>query len=364
MSKNKILILTSDYRIIGGVSVFYNLLELHKYRELDYFYVNSLVKQSPFKKVIRLFINYLHYSYLLINKRYTAIHINPSFDRNSFFRDAIFILIAKVMRKKIIILFHGWEDKFENSVRNNKFNYLLFKKAYNHCHYYMVLGQIFKDKLINLGIKKDCKFDIITTVADSSHIKELDLDKKFAAYDKQINILFLSRIERAKGIYLALDTIKKINELNPTTDIQFIVAGDGLDLKKAKDYVIVNEISSVNFTGFVLDEARKNLLIDSHIMLFPTYYGEGLPLVILEGMLYAMPIISRINAAIPDVVEHGVNGFLDESLEPEIFAQYVHQLINDKSLYMNISKTNHKKASEQYTTEKVRERILSIYDDL
>ena len=64
------------------------------------------------------------------------------------------------------------------------------------------------------------------------------------------------------------------------------------------------EIDNIEFLGHVNAETKKKALFQSHIMIFPTF-TEGLPNVILEGMLYGMPIISRATGGIPEVVRQG-----------------------------------------------------------
>src|SRR5690606_6702676 len=110
-----------------------------------------------------------------------------------------------------------------------------------------------------------------------------------------------------------------LNEF-PDKKLKFIVAGDGEDLPKVKQYVIEKNIPSVIFTGYVLNDKKKEVLLKSHLLLFPTFYKEGLPNTVLEGLMYGMPVISRYNAGIPDVVQHEVNGFLTDSKEASVFA--------------------------------------------
>jgi glycosyltransferase involved in cell wall biosynthesis len=106
---------------------------------------------------------------------------------------------------------------------------------------------------------------------------------------------------------------------------------------------------------------KKNVLVSSHIMLFPTYYGEGLPVCILEAMLYGMPIISRVNAGIGDVVQQNVNGYITESVEPEVFTEYLVKIALNKDLYNKMAKNNHSEALEKYTAPIIREKVLNIY---
>jgi spore coat protein SA len=80
-------------------------------------------------------------------------------------------------------------------------------------------------------------------------------------------------------------------------------------------------------------------------------------------MLYGMPIVSRVVAGIPDVVEQGKNGYLTESLDSDIFADYCCQIINNKPVYETMAKDNRYKAEKLFVTEVVRNRLLDIYRD-
>jgi glycosyltransferase involved in cell wall biosynthesis len=143
-----------------------------------------------------------------------------------------------------------------------------------------------------------------------------------------------------------------------------IVAGSGDQLDEAKLYAGRKGYSDIEFAGEVSGAAKARLLEACHVMVFPTYYGEGLPNCILEGMLYGMPIVSRVNGAIPEVVKHDVNGFLTENTDSSSFARYMFRLVRNAQLYRTMAITNHRVAQDAFATEKVRERLLGIYREM
>jgi glycosyltransferase involved in cell wall biosynthesis len=357
----KILILVPDLNLPGGVTNYYNTLQLEKSGNISYFTVNKLKSQSGVATVFRLISNYCKFFYTLIKNGYQLIHVNPSLDKRSFYRDLVFIFIARMLNRKTLVFFRGWLDSYEEEIKKSRFKSFLFRISYAKAAKYIVLSNIFKDKLIRLGVPSGTDFFIETTVADSSYLSELDLGKKLSSFKQKINFLFLARIEKEKGVYIAIEAYKDFFEKHPGISSCLIIAGDGPELQAVKKYVEVNKVPNIKFTGYVRGEMKKDLLLSSHIMLFPTYYGEGLPNSILEGMLYGMPVISRSIAGIPDVVTNGVNGFLSESLQPTVFAGFLSVLANNSELYGNIAAKNHEKAVDKFTAERVRERILAIY---
>lgn len=351
MKKNKILVNTTDLSRGGGVSQYLNNLNLDSFPGIEYYniQVNSTNR-------ISFLIGHLkrYFGFIKKLKGLELVHINPSLDIKSFYRDMVYVLLAKIFQKKIVITMHGWEDKFEEKIKRSKWLGFLFKISFGNVSNYIVLGQIFKSKLIGLGVERNANFFIETTVVpDLEDNKLLKKKLKFP-----IKFLFMSRIEIEKGIYIAIDTF---NALSKKVECEFFIAGIGPELEKAKAYVKSNNIKGVTFTGFLSGNLKSNILSESHIFLFPTYYGEGLPTAILEAMLYGMPIISRYNAAIPEIVENGVNGFLTDSLDYNVFTSLSDELIKTPSSYSKISKRNQEIAREKFVASKVRERILRIY---
>lgn len=56
---------------------------------------------------------------------------------------------------------------------------------------------------------------------------------------------------------------------------------------------------------------------------------EGLPNAILESMLFAKPVVATEVGGVPELIDHGVEGYLVKSGDPEGFADRVVDLIRD-----------------------------------
>lgn len=363
MSLKKIpntLILVPDLNIPGGVANYYRTLKLDDNNNIAYFTITRAKPQSILASVFRLLERYILFSIKLVKYKYRVVVINPSLDEGrSFHRDMIFILITHLFNCKSIVFFRGWFDPYEQRIKKSRLKSFLFQISYAKVNEYIVLGNIFKRKLIDLGVPSNCNFFTETTVADSSYLEEFNIERKFFSYRKEVIFVFLSRIEKEKGIYIAINAFKKFQSAHPQRKCSLIIAGDGRDLAEVKLFIKTEAISNIIFTGNVSLETKKKVLFESHIMILPSF-TEGLPNVILEGMLYGMPIIARAVGGIPEIVEQGVNGYLTESYDANIFETFLANLANDINLYKSISERNHQTAVEKFSSEKVKERILNI----
>lgn len=355
----RILILVPDFRTRGGVVNYYRTLRLSDEPNIDYLFVNRHGTRSIVSK--SFFALFIYLDFVRAAMRADLIHVNPSLDRNSFYRDMVFIVLAKILRKDVLIFFRGWEEPFEESVRTDGFKSFLFRHSYAKADRFLVLGETFKRKLIALGVDPAKPIHVETTVADSSHIESFDLSRKLASFASHCRFLFMSRVLREKGVYIALDAFAECKATLPDQEMTLVIAGSGEELAAAKAYARDKRYSGVEFAGDVSGADKARLLETCHVMIFPTYYKEGLPNAILEGMLYGMPIISRPVAAIPEVVTDGVNGYLTDSMDSSTFAKYMLELLREPDVYRRMAVANQRTAGDAFTSDKVKERLFAVY---
>jgi glycosyltransferase involved in cell wall biosynthesis len=343
----------------GGVSNYYSTLKLDNEPGITYFHYDTDSKSKVFKTCNALL------KYILFKLKapfYQTIHLNPSFNTTSFYRDLMFILVALFWRKEIIIFYRGWNDIFEQNVLTCRFKRWLFKISFAKAHKTIVLGTLFKDKLIHLGLSKRSKVFIESTVADNSSFDQHNFESKLTTFkNKEITLLFLSRIVEQKGVYILADTFKLLLEKHPEFSFNLIIAGDGPELENLKSYVKKKRIKRIQFCGYVKTEEKSQLLLKSHIMFFPTNHGEGLPNCLLEGMLFGLGIVSRPVGGIADWIEHKKNGYIINSLSASDFENEISKLIQNPNAFEEMSKLNTKKAKETFTVEKVKQRLFNIY---
>jgi len=113
-------------------------------------------------------------------------------------------------------------------------------------------------------------------------------------------ILYLGRIDhQQKGVDLLLEAFQKISG---KTNVNLVIAGDGMDLEKTKSEVRrLNLESRVIFTGKVGMEKKKELLSKCRFVAVPSRY-ETFCMVALEAFASAKPVVA-FNIPFLDVVK-------------------------------------------------------------
>ena len=133
----------------------------------------------------------------------------------------------------------------------------------------------------------------------------------------RFNILFLARIEKAKGIYEALDAYALLKSSHPSASLT--IAGDGWDLGGAKRYADSRMLADVFFLGHVEGSAKFASFRSADAYLFPSY-TEGLPISVLEAMAYGLPVVTCAVGGLCDFFEDNRMGFITQSHDPQVLA--------------------------------------------
>lgn len=296
------------------------------------------------------FLDYIKFCVTLIKFKPDLVHLNPSLDKNSVVREAAFIILSKLFRRKVLVFWHGWDGSYEKKL--NEGHAKLFKLIFNQADAFCVLAKRFKIQLEEWGFDKPIFLE--TTKVDDSLLMGFDINNK---HHNRV-VLFLARIEKNKGIYVAIDSI------SGNDDLQLLVAGTGTELEKVKQYVDDNDIKNVEFLGYVSGERKIEAFNRCSVYILPTTHGEGMPTSVLEAMALGLPIISRPVGGIMDFFENGKMGYLTESVDPEEFRNLIEKLIYDREKAMEISRYNHQYAKKRFLASRVAKRLESIYEEI
>ena len=344
----RILINVPDLKLPGGVVALFNILKMDQY----YPNISLFVIHNKLFSFLRIPYKYFSFSLNLFHT--DVVHLNPSLDRKSFLRDSVFAWISILSSKKLIVYWHGWDEDFEKEIKSSKFLNYIAKHTFLRAQATIVLGKLFESKLRSFGYQN--KVYIETNTAESKHFGEMK--PKTIEPDQTVRLLFLSRLEIGKGIYIAIETLKLLNQ--QITRFKVVVAGSGSEEKNIKELALKNK--DIEWVGNVIEESKHRLLDSSHLMFLPSF-SEGLPLTLLEGMMYGMPVVSRPVGGIPDIVKNGENGFLITSLSPKENASKILEIVESPGLYETMSINNINK-SKLFEPQIVRKRIYSYYEEV
>ena len=359
----KILILVPGSKARGGIASYYQSLKAYFPDNILYLQRGSRnwpKRNNIILEFIRAAIDLFKFVYILLKENIDLVQTNTSFSSNAVFRDGLYLLISKLINKKVVVFFHGWDYNFVNKL--NRFYKKLFKLLFFNSDAIIDLTKDNKSNLIEWGYTKNIYLET-TAVADNfmnAANYEIIQNKYNSPIDK-INLLFLARLDKEKGLYEAINVFNLLNKSDRR--FKLIIAGDGNEFDNAREYVLVNKIDGIEFLGYVDGEVKLKTYQNSHIYLFPSY-SEGMPTSVLEAMACGLPILTTRVGGLVDFFQEGNNGyFIDRNNLLDIKERII-SLSNDERHLGEISKYNYNYARQNFSAKKVASRIISIFEEI
>lgn len=145
----------------------------------------------------------------------------------------------------------------------------------------------------------------------------------------------MGRLAGVKNYPMMINAFKKVVSVH--SNIHLSIAGSGPLNNELRKLVQDLDLEKyISFLGNVEDVPQ--LLKNSNVLLLSSF-SEACPMVVIEAMAAGLPIIATKVGGVPELVSD--NGLLVESGDVEGFASSMVRLIEDKTLFRNMSKKSH-----------------------
>ena len=182
--------------------------------------------------------------------------------------------------------------------------------------------------------------------------------KRFS--DDKINILFLGRIEKRKGLIYLLKAFEIL--IKEFSNLRLIIVGDG-DLKKeCEKWTENHNLKQVHFEGEKTGKQISSYFTSSDIFVSPAIFGESFGLVLLEAMACAKPVVGFANQGYKEFLRKGEGAkFLVKPEDYTALAEKIALLIKDKNLRKKMGQWG-KDEAKKYSWSKIADRVLDFYE--
>jgi glycosyltransferase involved in cell wall biosynthesis len=355
----KVLLCVPELGKRGGVANYYRAVNEHFSMDVQYFTRGSRGgSQTRLGGLSRLVADYAHFLRTLRrDPEIGIVHLNTSFGPKGIFRDSVFLLLAKLQRKKVLVFLRGWDEKFEREATRPTVRLAL--RSFFLADRMLVLAERFRDRLQHWGYRGEIGTE--STVVDQVLMEAATTAarERPAPPGAGCTILFLARLERDKGVYTAVDTHAALLRRYP--DLRLLIAGDGSEWENLARYVEERQIRNVEFLGYVRGKEKIAAFQRADLYLFPSSHGEGMPNSVLEAMAFGLPVVARRVGGLEDFFREGEMGLLTDATDAATFVELVGRLIESPTTRARISRTNHRYAAERFAAPKVVARLEAIY---
>ena len=180
--------------------------------------------------------------------------------------------------------------------------------------------------------------------------------------DGKLNILFVGRMEKRKGVRYLLEAFQVVKSQMPSC--RLIIAGPASKgAERYQEWARRRELADVVFTGQLSHEDLPRYYRSAHIFCSPATGQESFGVVLLEAMAAGKPIVATEIEGYSRLVEPGVEGLLVPPKDCTALAQALLQLAGDPRRRAEMAEAGPRKA-RQYTWSAVAGRVLAYYQRL
>lgn len=201
-------------------------------------------------------------------------------------------------------------------------------------------------------------YNVIPNGVDLEHFSP-DVSPIDRFCDGKINILFVGRLEKRKGLGYLLKAYQRVKE--EITNSRLIIVGPGIRLRrKYEKQVRRSELEDVIFTGHVDYDELPRYYKTADIFCAPATGRESFGMILLEAMAVGKPIVASNIDGYASILTHGVEGLLVPPKDKGVLAQALISLMTDESLRHQMGAKGRLKALD-YGWEHIAQRVFDYY---
>lgn len=320
------------------------------------------VGQISLRKIIELVALAAKIAVARLRTGATVLYYPPhNLSRAAVYRDMFLLLTTRWMFRKTLFQYHaaGLSEVYPTFPRVLKG---LFRRAYFRADM-AIRHPLTPDDAGLLAARGSAEVPYGIEDAASS----LLADARTARAERPITILFVGLLRESKGLLVLLDACRELRRRG--VQFRLSLMGTFMDAE-FEDQVRAGLRDggledAVDFLGVLTGDAKHRAFAKASIFCFPSFFeSESAPVVLLEAMQFALPIVATSWRSIPAVVHDGENGFLLPIKEPIAVADRLQQLIADDDLRERMGSESRRRYQSEYTPAAYQRNLQAVFDSL
>lgn len=192
----------------------------------------------------------------------------------------------------------------------------------------------------------------------------VNLEKFTAAPEPQSDlplVLMPTRLVHEKGVHVFIEAARllKAGGINARFEI---AGGETKHNPKAisrEEMLHMTNDGAVQWLGRV--ENMPELLQSAAIVVYPSYYGEGIPRVLLESCAAGKPIITTDHPGCREAVNENENGLLVPVRDIKATAEAIKTLLERADVRAEMGKASRSKAEKEFEIGLIAVKTLEVY---
>lgn len=272
---------------------------------------------------------------------------------NSFYRKSLFLLLCKILRKRVLLHVHpSYFTTFLSGFKGIKKK--IFRNLVCGVDVFVVLTE---------GIKRDLQalFPDKRIYVLGNAVALNQMENRFGIERSQNRLLYLGWYNRMKGVYDLADAAKLLEEQGYDFELDYYGTKE---VDQLRAYVKNKDMEGkVRVNGWADDDMKLKALWGAAMLILPSH-TEGIPNVILEAMATRTPIVSTHVGGLKEVLVDGQNALIAEPGNPADLSRKIARMLDDRELRARLEENAYEEIRVQYDTPAIEKKFEAILTDI
>ncbi len=174
-------------------------------------------------------------------------------------------------------------------------------------------------------------------------------------------LLWVGRFAPQKGIPVLIEACKLLSARGINFRLTLVGGGDFEKWTRAEieAAALTRQVTMVGWQN--AEQIRERL--DASRGLIMASFAEGLPVVLMESMARERPVIATRIAGIPELVEHGVTGWLVTAARPDLLADAIEEMLAcPQKMIAEMGRIGRARVESEHDSQREAHSLLAAID--
>ena len=255
-------------------------------------------------------------------------------------------------------VYHVHSPTSRDSTRGivNRINDWIERYSVRSCNKLLTVSKSLRREMLRMGVPRE-KLAVVPNGVPA--IEPIVAGERLEQNTWNLGMIALMRPR--KGVEVALQAMKTLRDQGANVRLE-LIGGFETEPYQIQTLEMLQTLGlhdCVHWTGFTSDIATAIRRLDALVL--PSLFGEGMPMVVLEALAAAVPVVATRVEGTPEVVRDGVEGVLAEPRDAQSLAEKISYLISSRERWQEMSKAALQRHRSNYTDAIMAQRVARAY---
>jgi len=288
--------------------------------------------------------------------RPTLVHVNGPLSRFAVLRDATLIGVARLFAVPVVYHLHG--GAFMHISPASGMLMRIIKWSLRKASVILVLSDLESASVMSVYGVAPGRIRVLRNAVN------VPADYPAKAAQGRLRVLSIGRLSAEKGLSVLCDAIDRMDGV--AGDLELCMYGSGDQEAEIIGRLAASLGAAFRFKGVAGEAEKARAYAWADVVVMPSLWGEGLPMVLLEAMAAGVVPIATPDGSIPEVLTDNESGIMVATGSPESLANgLVHAIhLNRSGGLRQLAKNAHDTVRQTYSLFQQAQHLDRIYTEI